>query len=120
MASRNEFLGHLWRKVINSFMDESWIDKQLRMSERFPNAPFADLGPLLARLLELGATRRELSLFARAIAYRSVFQTLYAFRYPGIDEKGSGSLHESILNADPSGRDGRPNSAPAKEQHPSD
>jgi hypothetical protein len=116
MATRDEFLEHLWRKDINSYMDESWIDTQLKMSERYPNAPFADFGPLLTRLLELGSTRSELSLFARAIAYRGAFNTLYALEDPGVDEKGAGSLYESILSADPSGREGRPGSAPDKEE----
>jgi len=57
-----------------------------------------------------------LSLFARAIAYRGAFNTLYALEDPGVDEKGAGSLYESILSADPSGREGRPGSAPDKEE----
>jgi hypothetical protein len=115
MASRDEFLRHLWQTQLIAYLDESWIDEKLRMSNRFPNAPFADLGPLLTRLLTLGASRRELSLFARAIAYENVFSTLYAFDgHPGV-EGNDLALYESLLSADPSGRDGRPGSAPSAE-----
>jgi hypothetical protein len=115
MASQDEFLENVWRKYINSYMEESWIDDELRMSERYPSAPFADLGPLLTKLLALGATRRDLSLFARAIAYGTAFGTLYSLEDPGIENNDLCSLHESILSADPSGMEGRLGSAPAKE-----
>jgi hypothetical protein len=95
-------------------MQQRWIDDELGLSGRYPNAPFADFGPLLKRLLDLGVTRRELSLFARAVAYATSFASLYALQDPGVYARNSGSLHESILSADPSGLEGRPSSAPAK------
>ncbi len=97
-------------------MQEEWIDYQISQSERRPDAPFADLGPVLKRLLALGATRRELSLIARFAAYSATFETIYALDDPGIDERDDiaeiGVLHESLLMADPSGMEGRPGSAP--------
>jgi transposase-like protein len=102
---------------VRSIFEAAFREYGLPWAMRTDNgAPFADFGPLLTRLTELGATRRELSLFARAIAYRGAFNTLYALEDPGIDEKGPSSLYESILSADPSGREGRPGSAPAREE----
>jgi hypothetical protein len=114
MASREEFLKHLWQHNINSCMQEHWIDNSIRDSERRPDAPFADLGATLKRLLALGATRRDLSLVARASAYESVFGTLYALSDPGVEDNDVEMLHESLLTADPSGKEGRPGSAPSK------
>lgn len=96
-------------------MQEDWIDKEISMSESHPNAPFADIGPVLIRLLALGATRRELSLIARVGEYNGVFDTLFALDgHPGVENENFRGLHEYILSADPSGREGRPGSAPAK------
>jgi len=112
MASREEFLRQLWEDVINSPMQEHWIDNAVRESEKNANAPFADLGPVLKRLLAAGAARRDLSLIARAAAYEAVFGTLYALNDPGVDNDDFEMLHESILSSDPSGKEGRPGSAP--------
>ena len=114
MASREEFLKHLWLDSINPCMQEHWIDNAIRDSERQPDSPLADLGPALKRLLAVGATRRDLSLVARASAYESVFSTLYALSDPGVDGNDVEMLHESLLSADPSGKEGRPSSAPRK------
>jgi hypothetical protein len=64
--------------------------------------------------LELGASRRDLSLVARFAAYGAVFSTLYTFSDPGVDDNDVEMLHESLLGADPSGKEGRPGSAPEK------
>jgi len=49
MATRDEFLEHLWTKRINAYLNEDWIGKEIEMSLRYPNAPFADIGPVLGR-----------------------------------------------------------------------
>jgi hypothetical protein len=116
MASRDEFLKHLWVNRINAYMQEDWIEKEIAMSQRYPNAPFADIGPVLARLLDLGATQRELSLIARCAEYNGVFDALHALNgHPQIEEKDHAGLAESLLMADPSGLEGRPGSAPEKQ-----
>jgi hypothetical protein len=93
-------------------MQERWIENAILDSERRPDSPFADLGPALKRLLSAGATRRDLSLVARATAYEAVFGTLYTLSDPGVDNNAVEMLHESLLSADPSGKEGRPGSAP--------
>lgn len=114
MATRDRFLHDLWDGVINPNMQERWIDNVLRASEQNPDAPFADLAPALKRLLAAGAGRRDLSLIARFAAYEAVFGTLYALSDPGVDDNDVEMLHESLLGADPSGKEGRPGSAPQK------
>jgi hypothetical protein len=111
MATRETFLRQLWTDVINSNLREQWIDHLIANSKLQPDAPFADTGPALERLLNLGVKRRELCLLARHVAYEAVFSTLYMLEDPGIEAGNEAMLHESLLAADPSGNEGRPGSA---------
>ena len=95
-------------------MQEHWIDNIIRESDKQPDAPFADLGPALKRLLALGASRRDLSLIYRQASYEAVFGTLYMLGDPGVDDNDIELMHESLLSADPSGKEGRPGSAPER------
>jgi len=115
METREDFLEHLWDYYFNSYMHEDWIDKEIKFSRRHPDAPFADVGPVLMRLIGLGATRRDISLLARWAAYNGVFSAYHALdENPGIEGHDIGGLAESLLSADPSGLEGRPGSAPEK------
>lgn len=114
MATREEFLKQAWVDIINSSIQEHWVDNVIRDSEKNPNAPFADVGNALKNLLSTGASRRDLSLVYRSASYEAVFQTLYMLGDPGIDNNDIEMLHESLLAADPSGKEGRPGSAPEK------
>jgi hypothetical protein len=58
--------------------------------------------------------RRDLSLIARFAAYEAVFGTRYALSDPDVEDNDVEMLHESLLSADPSGREGRPGSTPQK------
>jgi hypothetical protein len=100
-------------EVINSSMQETWIDNIIHDAENRPGAPFTDLAPVLKRLLALGATPRELSLISRFASYEAAFGVLYMLDDPGVDGDPLG-LHESLLSADPSGKEGRPGSAPER------
>jgi hypothetical protein len=95
-------------------MAGSWIDNLIKTSEQRPNDPFSDLGPVLTRLLSLGVSKHDLSLIARFAAYESSFGTLYLLEDPGVDD--ANMLHESLLSADPSGKEGRPGSWPLTEE----
>lgn len=112
MATRDEFLEQLWTQVINPCMQGGWIDAMAARSEREPDAPFADIGPALQRLLAAGAARRDLCLLARHASYEAVFQVLYMLDDPGVDGDDNKMMHEDLLGADPSGREGRPGPAP--------
>lgn len=69
------------------------------------------MGPAIKRILDAGASPRDLRLVLRATAYEAVFGTLYAMGDPGVDDNNVFMLHEELLTADPSGMDGRPGSA---------
>jgi hypothetical protein len=112
MATRNEFLRQVWTDIINSQMTGSWIDGVVVASERKPDEPFADVGPALKRLVAAGIDRRDLCLVARLASYEAAFRILYMLDDPGVDGDDNKMMHEELLSADPSGRDGRPGSAP--------
>jgi hypothetical protein len=112
MSTREEFLRVVWDEVINSPMSGAWIDNTIAASKRDARAPFADIGPALERLLAAGANRRDLCLAARWAVYEAVFSLLYMLDDPGVDGGNVFMLHDSLLGADPSGKEGRPGSAP--------
>jgi len=112
MATRAEFLANLWTGVINAPMKGHWIETVIRDSSQDPDAPFADLGLAVQRLLGLGADPRDLSLIARHATYEAVFEVLYMLDDPGVDGDDNKMMHEELLGADPSGLEGRPGSAP--------
>jgi hypothetical protein len=113
LASRTEFLRHLWRDVINAQLNQSALQQVVASAKRDPDAPFADTGAAIERLLALGASPRDICLLQRAAAYEAVFATLYSLGDPGVDDGGTLMLHEDLLTADPSGLEGRPGSASA-------
>jgi hypothetical protein len=94
MTSRDEILTQL---LLDAFIQEHWVDGVIRESEENPDAPFAELGPVLKRLLATGATRRDLSLVAREAAYDSVSSTFYTFSDFGMDDDNVEMLHESCF-----------------------
>lgn len=114
MANREEFLALVWDDI-NRPVQEHWIDNLLRYSEHNADAPFADAGDALRRLLGLGASRRDLSLVVRHASYEEAFNLLALLDDPGVDDGITEGLSEELLGADPSGMAGRPGSAPCAE-----
>jgi hypothetical protein len=112
VPSREEFLRLVWEEIINSQIAGVWIDNMIAASKKDPTAPFADAGFALERLLTKGADRRDLALAVRAAVYEATFLLLYMLDDPGVDGGDVFMLHESLLGADPSEKDGRPGSAP--------
>ena len=110
MATREEFLTLLWNDIINPMMSESWIEGTISNSRKHPDSPFSDSGPALENLLALGATKKDICLLSRNAAYDAIFSVLYMLGDPGIQGNDTEMLHESLLCADPSGKEGRPGS----------
>jgi hypothetical protein len=106
MMNREDFLLAIWKDIINAPLSEAWVGNVIGTSKKHPDGPFADLGPILESMVQKGVSRRELSLLNRYAAYEAVFQLLYMFEDPGVDDPGM--LHESLLSSDPSGKEGRP------------
>jgi hypothetical protein len=108
MATRAEFLDHLWREIIDIFGRDASLDNIIANGRRDPASPSGATGAAIERMLAAGASRRDLSLVLRTTAYEAVFGTLYALGDPGLDEgEEANGLHEELLSADPSGREGR-------------
>jgi len=112
MATREKLLEHLWKDVINVHLRDEALDNIIRNCRRDPDGPFGDTGPAIERLLAAGASRGDLRLVLRNVAYEAVFGALYALSDPGPEgDEDVGTLYESLLTADPSGMEGRPGSA---------
>jgi hypothetical protein len=114
MATREEFLRHLWTAIINPVFRDQALDNMISNFKRTPAGPFGNTGAAIERLLAAGIVRRDLSLVMRLVAYEAVFGTLYALSDPGLDgDDDAGSLYEELLMADPSGKEARPGSEDA-------
>jgi hypothetical protein len=108
MATREEFLAHLWTDVIDALCRDQGLDNVIANSKRRPDDAFGDVGSAIERMLAAGVSRHDLHRLQRMTAYEAVFGTLYALSEPGLDgEEDAGTLYEEILMADPTGVDGR-------------
>lgn len=108
MPGRQEFLTYLWTDCINPNLKEETLDSLIKHSKHEPSTPFADAGVIVQRMLEAGVSRKDICRFAQYVAYETSFNLLYALDDPGLDDADVSLLHESLLSADPSGREGRP------------
>src|SRR5262245_15070992 len=114
MATREEFLRHLWTEKINPVFRDSALDNIVSNCKRDPDGAFSDAGPAIERMLAAGISRRDLRLVLRLVRYEGVFGALYSLSEPGLDHDDDAStLYEELLMADPSGMEGRPDSADA-------
>jgi hypothetical protein len=108
MATRDEFLAHLWTDVIDAASRDQGLDNIIANCRRRPDDAFGDVGPAIERMLTSGISRSDLCRVLRLTAYEAVFGTLYALSEPGLDrEEHASTLYEELLMADPSGIDGR-------------
>ncbi len=126
--ARLSFLSGIWRKAIGSWTTfDDWIEEQVEAATR-EEAPFADAGEALSRLLDAGARRDDLQRLARWVAYVTAFDIVQQLDegynpqlsedYPGwrlIEVVGEeptgrdlGGLHESLFETEPLGQKGRP------------
>ncbi len=108
MTARDDLLQEVWAQI-DVFLEGAWIENWLAMeTEDDKDRAFAEVAPIVRRLLECGASREELSRLLRWAAYETAFEVLVL-----IDEAGAtpdsefACLHESLLTADPTGREGR-------------
>jgi hypothetical protein len=114
MATREEFLGHLWREVIDALSRDQGLDNIIAHCRRFPDGAFSGTGPAIERMLARGVSRQDLCLVMRSTAYEAAFGTLYALSEPGVDDDVDASaLYEELGLAEPGRADGR--SGPASE-----
>ena len=129
-GSRFLILRRLWEQTIDPWREDlSWINARIREAEAEPGEVFCDAGQALKRVTACGIDPRDLGTVARMVAYEAIFDLLSIIdegydpeigkNAPGwalmeldaeqeITGRDLGSLHETILSLDPSGRDGRP------------
>jgi hypothetical protein len=86
MATREDFLQHLWTDVINPVFRDAALDNIISNCRRNPAGPFGNTGPAIERMLAAGIARRDLSLVLRLATYEAVFGMLYALSEPGLDQ----------------------------------
>ena len=111
--------------------DPDWIAAEMAAARRDPSAPYAGVGLALEPLKGAGASDRDLTDLVRG-RQAELFSLCYLLEDPKIDEPESqdvlwlllqiteegeivgpmSGLHESVLEADPTGREMRPRSDP--------
>jgi hypothetical protein len=121
------FLRQAWRQILAEG-DVTWIDREIQLSKRSPDAPGSGLGLSLSRLLSSGANRDDLTELARTVQWQLLHALCYQLSDPAIEEPELGELgwglfevnedgkvgrpiaglHESVLETDPTGREMRP------------
>ena len=122
------FLRQAWRNILDED-NIKWIERQIQDTERYPTGPYADVGSALKRSLAKGVSPQDLTEIARGIQAQMLFQLCYLLDDPDIREPELkefswglfevdadnnpippriGSLHESVLETDPTGREMRP------------
>jgi hypothetical protein len=130
--ARYLFLRQAWRQIVKEG-DATWIDNLIAAAQRRPNDPYAGVGHALAKLRARGATDEELTDVVRGTQAEALAGFCYLLEDPGelepevadtawalvrLDAKGEPiesipSLHESVLELDPTGRSMRPRGAKA-------
>jgi len=124
------FLRGAWQTIIDEG-DTSWIEPVMEQSTRRPDSPGASGGCALKRLLSVGADPRDIAEIVRVMQWQVLHGIVYMLADPSVvayptndvprvnwrlyavDEHGQptheiGSLHESVLETEPSGREMRP------------
>ena len=107
MLSREDFCRHLWENTIDPAGDPTSAEKVAASLRESPDEAFYSAGLALQRMLSLGVSGSDLGLVMRFASYEAVFATLFAFEDPGVKPKERCALHEDLLMADPSGKEGR-------------
>ena len=122
------FLKHAWASVVAEG-DTGWIEREIKSSQANPMRPFAGLGTALSVARAKGISPEDLSEIARCLQAKMLFAVANIVDGPPYEpgpledlswglfqtnEEGRpfgpqvGSLHESVLQLDPSGREMRP------------
>ncbi len=114
MSSGGMLLDKLWEELINADLSKAALKQIIKHGESDPEAPFADVGPAVERMLEAGVDARDICRLMRFQRYEAVFQLLYTIDEMGLAGDELGGMYESLLSADPSGKDARPGSWPVR------
>jgi len=131
MSPRELFLRGLWARI-PSDEETDWVRNVAKIPRT--NAPLGDDGEIVRRMLAAGVSEQDVARFARIVSYEAVFRVLYYLGDPNAAYEGFtdeqpklywgglqafdattdspagelSGLHESLLSADPTGREMRP------------
>ncbi|SDP88825.1 hypothetical protein SAMN05216303_108290 [Rhodoferax sp. OV413] len=125
------FLRQCWQHVIGED-STGWVDFHIKQAEQDAQGSFAGMGAALKRAVAAGVATEDLSQIARGVQVELLSQLCYMLEDNGLlepelngvgwglfqtDEEGNPlepiySLHESVLDLDPTGREMRPKTAP--------
>ncbi len=112
-VTREELLQKLWKRI-DAYGKPDALDGIMTWVNA-PDEPFGDAGPAMARILAAGASKSDLGIVLRYVAYGAVFDALYCIEDLDADQNNLEGLHEYLLSADPSGREGRSGVSPFSE-----
>jgi hypothetical protein len=125
------FLRQAWREIVDE-NDHAWIEAEIEQSKVDPQAPCAGIGPALQRMLSKGVDPQDITDVVRVMQHQLLFRLCYLLSDPSLEEpelasfswglfqlkdKDDGTveiadsidtLHESVLETDPTGREMRP------------
>jgi hypothetical protein len=124
------FLKQAWSKVLDE-SDADWIEGTIERARSHPSEPYAGVGLALSNLIENGADPQLIIDLVRGVQAEMLFSMCHLLDDPGelpeevsemqwalfeIDSSGSPvdtieTLHESVLETDPTGREMRPRGA---------
>lgn len=99
MPTREEFVEHLWKEMINPLDQTSRLDNLIANCKRRPEDPFAEVGPAIERALAAGVPAEDICLIIRSTTYEAVFGTLYAIGDPGVDDNDVFGLYELMATS---------------------
>jgi hypothetical protein len=122
------FLKLAWGRIVRED-DPEWVQSEIQGAQRHPDGPYAGVGQALRRCMEKGVPAQDLTDVVRGMQANLLFDLCYILddpRFPEeagldlswglfeVDENGNplspriGSLYESVLDTDPTGREMRP------------
>ena len=99
MATREELAEHLWRTIINPYLDPATLDRIVEHCARFPTDALSGVGSAIERARAAGVSAEDLCLLSYTVAYESVFGTLYSIGDPGVDGDDVLGLYEDLGGA---------------------
>src|SRR3954470_5324816 len=131
MSPREIFLRGVWARI-PSDEKTAWVQNVARIPRT--NGPLGDYGEVIRRILAAGVSEQDIARLARIVSYEAVFRVLYYLGDPNAAYEGFtdeqlklywgglqafdaatdspvgelAGLHESLLSADPTGREMRP------------
>jgi hypothetical protein len=122
------FLRQAWSHIVAE-SDTGWMQQAIQRGELRPEEPFAGVGAALRRCLDQGVSAQDLNDIVRGKQAEFLFNLCYLLEDPMLGENGFddlewglfqidsdgnpippriGSLHGSVLETDPTGREMRP------------